>query len=119
MARAASGKYLREPQPPPMNFGPLIPVYTMAGRLGVIGFAVVSLVFFLALAKSRGDSFFRGFLVAIGTFLSYDLLVLHWVFRLHRLTSGPEADVVEPLFFALGVVFIIYGLRSERPKPPA
>jgi hypothetical protein len=102
-----------------MNFGPLIPVTTMAGRLGVIGFAVVCLIFFLALSKRRGELFFRGFLVAIGTFLSFDMILLHWVFRLHRLTSGPEADVIEPLFVVLGVAFIAYGLRSETPKASA
>jgi hypothetical protein len=102
-----------------MNFGPLIPVTTMAGRLGVIGFAVICLIFFLVLARRRGDSFFRGFLVAIGTFLSFDMILLHWVFRLHRLTSGPEADVIEPLFVVLGVAFIVYGLRSPTPNAPA
>jgi len=96
-----------------MNFGPLIPVTTMAGRIGVILLAVVSLLIFLALARRRGDSFFRGFLVAVGTFLSFDMILLHWVFRLHRLTSGPEADVIEPLFTLLGVAFIVYGLRGN------
>jgi hypothetical protein len=102
-----------------MNFGPLIPVTTMAGRLGVIAFAVACLIFFLVLARRRGDSFYRGFLVAIGTFLSFDMILLHWVFRLHRLTSGPEADVIEPLFVVLGVAFIVYGLRSPTQNAPA
>ena len=102
-----------------MNFGPLIPVTTMAGRLGVIGFAVASLIFFLVLARRRGDAFYRGFVVAVGTFLSYDTLVLHWVFRLHRLTTGPEADILEPMFILLGVVFIVYGLRSPARSSPA
>lgn len=101
-----------------MSFGPLIPVTTMGGRLGVIGFAVASLIFFLVLARRRGDSFYRGFVVAIGTFLSFDMILLHWVFRLHRLTSGPEADVIEPLFVVLGVAFIVYGLRSPKPNVP-
>ncbi len=33
-----------------MNFGPLIPITTMAGRIGVILLGVAFLVFFLALA---------------------------------------------------------------------
>jgi uncharacterized membrane protein len=102
-----------------MSFGPLIPVTTMAGRIGVILLAVAFLVLFLALAKRRGDEFFRGFLVAVGTFLSFDLVVLHWVFRLHRLTIGPEADVIEPMFLVLGIVFIVYGLRVGKTKASA
>ena len=100
-----------------MRFGPLIPVTTMAGRIGVIVLATAFLVLFLALAKRRGDQFFRGFLVAVGTFLSFDLIMLHWVFRLHRLTIGPEADVIEPMFLVLGVAFIAYGLRSGSTAP--
>jgi hypothetical protein len=99
-----------------MSFVPLIPVTTMAGRIGVILLACVFLIIFLALAKRRGDAFFRGFVVAIGTFLSFDMVLMHWVFRLHRLTSGPEADVIEPVFTILGVVFIVYGLRSSTPR---
>ncbi len=102
-----------------MNFGPLIPVTTMAGRIGVILLAVVFLVVFLALAKRKGDAFFRGFLVAVGTFLTVDMILLHWVFRLHRLTSGPEADVIEPIFVLLGVAFIAYGLRRDAPNARA
>jgi uncharacterized membrane protein len=56
----------------------------------------------------------NGFLVAIGTFLSFDMILFHWVFQLHRLTSGPEANVLEPFFVLLGVVFIVIGLRRER-----
>jgi uncharacterized membrane protein len=97
-----------------MSFGPLIPVTTMAGRLGVILVACLFLVAFLVLAARVGPSFFRGFLVAVGTFLSFDMILLHWVFRLHRLTSGPEADFVEPAFVVLGLVFVVVGLRSER-----
>ncbi len=42
------------------------------------------------------------------------MLLFHWVFQLHRLTSGPEANVLEPFFVLLGVVFIVIGLRRER-----
>jgi uncharacterized membrane protein len=97
-----------------MNFGPLIPVSTMAGRLGVIFLGVVAMLGFLALAMRLGPSFFRGFLVAVGTFLSFDMILFHWVFRLHRITSGPEADIVEPAFVLLGLAFIVYGIRAER-----
>ena len=76
-----------------MSFGPLIPVTTMAGRLGVILLGVVFLVWFLSLSMRFGPSFFRGFLVAVGAFLSFDMILFHWVFRLHRITSGPEADI--------------------------
>ena len=97
-----------------MSFGPLIPVSTMSGRLAVIGFGCLCLVLFLVLAKRVSPAFFNGFLVAIGTFLSFDMILFHWVFQLHRLTSGPEADVLEPFFVLLGVAFIVVGLRRER-----
>ncbi|HXY30541.1 MAG TPA: DUF2243 domain-containing protein [Gemmatimonadaceae bacterium] len=97
-----------------MSHIPLIPVTTMAGRIGVVLLGCVLLVVFLAGAARLSPSFFRGFLVATGTFLSVDMILFHWIFRIHRLTSGPEADVMEPLFVVLGVVFIVVGLRGER-----
>jgi len=97
-----------------MSFGPLIPVTTMAGRLGVILLGVVFLMWFLSLSMRFGPSFFRGFLVAVGAFLSFDMILFHWVFRLHRITSGPEADIVEPLFVLLGLAFVVFGIRYER-----
>src|SRR5262245_21470581 len=103
-----------EPGYDTMHFGPLIPVETMAGRLSVLLFAMLSLVLFMALARRRSDEFFRGFLVAVGSFLSFDVIVIHIVFRLHRLPSGPEADYVEPFFILLGVAFILYGLRAGK-----
>jgi len=95
-------------------FGPLIHVTTMGGRIGVIMIGVVALVGFLSLSMRFGPSFFRGFLVAIGTFLSFDLILFHWVFQLHRLTIGPESDIIEPAFMLLGLAFIVYGIRAER-----
>ena len=97
-----------------MNFGPLIAVTTMAGRLAVIGFGCLCLVLFLIAASKRSRSFFNGFLVAIGLFLSFDMILFHWIFQLHRITSGPEANVLEPLFVALGIAFIVVGLRRDR-----
>ena len=97
-----------------MSFGPLVAVTSMAGRLAVIGFGVLCLILFLMAAARLSPSFFNGFLVAIGTFLSFDMILFHWVFQLHRLTSGPEANVLEPLFVGLGIVFVIVGLRRER-----
>jgi uncharacterized membrane protein len=97
-----------------MSFGPLVPVTSMAGRLAVIGLGCVFLVLFLMAAARLSRSFFNGFLVAIGTFLSFDMILFHWVFQLHRLTSGPEANFLEPFFVALGVVFVFVGLWRER-----
>jgi len=95
-------------------FGPLIHITTMGGRIGVIMLGVVALVGFLSLSMRFGPSFFRGFLVAVGTFLSFDMILFHWVFQLHRLTIGPESDIIEPAFMLLGLAFIIYGIRAER-----
>ena len=99
-----------------MTFGPLVAVTTMAGRLLVIGLGCVCLVLFLMAAARLSSSFFNGFLVAIGIFMSFDMILFHWIFQLHRLTSGPEANVLEPAFVALGVAFVIVGLRRERSR---
>jgi hypothetical protein len=76
---------------------------------------VAILIGTLVLARRFGSSsFFHGFLVAVGVFLSLDIVVVHWIFRLHRVTAGPEANVIEPILVAFGVGFVIYGLRRER-----
>lgn len=50
----------------------------------------------------------------MGVFLSIDIVVVHRIFRLHRVTAGPEANAIEPILVAAGVAFVIYGLRRER-----
>jgi uncharacterized membrane protein len=102
-----------------MSFGPVFAVTTMGGRIAVVAFGCLCLVVFLVAAGRLSRSFFNGFLVAVGTFLSFDMILFHWVFQLHRLTSGPEANVLEPLFVLLGVAFIVIGLRRERSAPVA
>ncbi len=88
---------------------------TMAGRVAVVLLAVAILILTLVLAKRLcSSSFFHGFLVAVGVFLSIDIVVVHWIFRLHRVTAGPEANVIEPILVAAGLGFVIYGLRRER-----
>jgi uncharacterized membrane protein len=59
-------------------------------------------------------TFFHGFLVAAGVFLSVDIVVFHWTFRLHRITAGPEANVIEPVLVVVGLGFITHGLLRER-----
>jgi hypothetical protein len=51
-----------------------------------------------------------------GIFLSFDIVVFHWVFRLHRITSGPEANVIEPILVLIGIGFVAYGLTHEKRK---
>src|SRR6266496_6714589 len=75
--------------------------HTMTGRVAVVLLAVAILIGTLVLAKRLGSSsFFHGFLVAVGVFLSIDIVVVHWIFRLHRVTAGPEANVIEPILVA-------------------
>lgn len=100
-----------------MSFGPLIPVTTMSGRLAVVGLGCVLLVLFLVAAARRSRAFFNGFLIAVGTFLTVDMILFHWIFQLHRITSGPEANILEPFFVGLGAVFIVVGMRRERRTP--
>jgi len=91
---------------------------TMAGRVAVVLLAVAILIISVVLAKRLGSSsFFHGFLVAVGVFLSIDIVIVHWIFRLHRVTAGPEANVIEPILVAAGAAFVIYGLHRERRSP--
>jgi hypothetical protein len=86
----------------------------------VLAVQVGALILLPMLALMRrwfARSFFHGFLVAVGTFLSFDIVLFHWVFKLHRITSGQEANVIEPLLVALGIGFVAYGVRRERPRP--
>ena len=93
---------------------------TMAGRIIGVAIAVVVVVAMLVVIyRWMNVSFFNGFLVAVGTFLSVDLLLVHWVMELHRITSGPEAVWLEVILFAVGVVFVTVGLRRELATPVA
>jgi predicted membrane protein DUF2243 len=77
------------------------------------------LLLMLALVWRRFPrTFVHGFVVAAGVFLSVDIVVFHWILRLHRITAGPEADVIEPVLVALGAGFLTYGLLGERARAP-
>jgi hypothetical protein len=87
---------------------------TMGGRIAVVLLGVAILILTLLGARRLyPPSFFRGFVVAVGIFLSFDIVVFHWLFKLHRITAGPEANVIEPILVAAGVGFVAYGLRHE------
>ena len=58
-------------------------------------------------------SFFHGFIVSADLILSLDIVLLHWIFQLHRITNGPEADVLEPVFVLCGVAATIIGVKRE------
>lgn len=76
--------------------------------------AVAVLVVFLYLVnRYMNVSFFNGFLVAIGVFLSFDLLLVHWLMELHRVTSGPEATWIEVVLFLFGLGFVYVGYTRE------
>jgi len=97
-----------------MSFGPLIPLTTMAGRVAAVLLGCAILVLCLVAAKRYASpSFYHGFMVSAGVFLSFDMILFHWVFRLHRITSGPEADIIEPLLVLVGIALVAYGLARE------
>jgi hypothetical protein len=100
-------------EPATLAFAALTP-HTAAGRVAVVILAVAILIATLALAGRLGSAaFFYGFLVAVGVFLSLDIVLVHWIFRLHRITAGPEANIIEPILVLAGVGFVVYGLRRE------
>ncbi|MDQ0221354.1 hypothetical protein ELQ35_15700 [Peribacillus cavernae] len=59
-------------------------------------------------------SFFQGFIEAAGLFLSFDIIVFHWVFQLHRITNGTEANWLGPILVVFGSIFVWYGIKRER-----
>ena len=92
---------------------------TLAERLGSVFAAVILLVFLAYLAfRLFSRSFFHGFIVAAGLILSLDIVLFHWIFQLHRITSGPEADVLEPLFVLCGIALTVVGIRRELAARP-
>ncbi|WP_248929712.1 DUF2243 domain-containing protein [Paenibacillus hamazuiensis] len=84
-------------------------------RISAVFFGIAVLgLFMIVIRKWFNRSFYNGFIVAAGLFLSFDIVTFHWIFQLHRITSGPEANVLEPLFVLGGLIFVVWGVRSER-----
>jgi hypothetical protein len=90
---------------------------TAGERIGAVLTGVIILIVLLLIIYRRYDtSFFHGFLAAIGLFLTVDNILFHWVFQLHRITSGPEANVLEPIFVLFGIVLVYYTWIKEKQK---
>ena len=90
---------------------------TMGGRIGAVVFGIVVLgIFMMLIRRFFAAAFFNGFTVATGLFLSFDIVVFHWIFHLHRLTNGPEADWLEPIFVVAGLFLVYFGIRNEKSK---
>ncbi|WP_078593372.1 hypothetical protein [Evansella clarkii] len=88
---------------------------TMAGRLGALFFVlIVTLLVYYISYKFFPPSFFHGVIFASGFFASFDIIVIHWVFQLHRLTYGPEVVVLEPLLVIAGIAMIIFSVKREK-----
>jgi hypothetical protein len=88
---------------------------TMAERLGSVAVAVAILVVLCVVVyRLFSRSFLHGFIVASGLVFSVDIVLLHWIFQLHRITSGPEADVLEPIFVIVGAAMAAIGIRREN-----
>jgi Predicted membrane protein (DUF2243) len=103
-----------------MDIGSGITVATMTGRIAVVALGAAVLIGCLVASRRFfSRSFFHGFMVSSGVFLSFDIVVFHWLFRLHRITSGPEANVIEPLLVLMGIGFVGYGLTHENRRPNA
>jgi uncharacterized membrane protein len=77
---------------------------------------ILQIVIIILVKKFFSPAFFHGFIVAAGLFLSFDIVVVHWIFHLHRITNGPEAEYLEPILVVVGLVILLYGLRRERKR---
>ncbi|MCL7747696.1 hypothetical protein [Halalkalibacter alkaliphilus] len=88
---------------------------TTGERIGSLLFAGgVTVVFYIVCAKLFSSSFFHGVIAASGFFASFDIVVIHWIFELHRLTHGPEADIIEPILVVIGIILLVYGIKKEK-----
>jgi uncharacterized membrane protein len=87
---------------------------TEGERIGAVLFGMLILLILMFIAHLIfSKSFIQGFIVATGLFLSFDIVVFHWIFQLHRITNGPEANWLEPILVVSGIIFIWYGIRRE------
>ncbi|TMW70898.1 hypothetical protein [Alteribacter natronophilus] len=90
-------------------------VDTFWERIGALGFAgVVTLAVFWASWAFFSRSFFHGVIFAAGFFATVDMVLIHWIFGLHRITYGWEAIYIEIFLVILGVVMVVFALRNER-----
>ncbi|UCZ53278.1 DUF2243 domain-containing protein [Bacillus shivajii] len=88
---------------------------TLIERLSALLFVlVITLFFYYICYKFFARSFFNGVIFASGFFASFDIIVVHWIFQLHRLTYGPEALIIEVLLVLVGVAMIIYAMMQEK-----
>ena len=88
---------------------------TTGERMGSLLFGAVMTLFFYYLCKKFFPvSFFHGVLAASGFFASFDIMVFHWIFKLHRLTYGPEVNVIEPFLVVVGIAMLVYAIYKER-----
>lgn len=87
---------------------------TQVERIGAVFFGVfVFIVLMAVFYRYFPKSFIHGFTVATGIFLSFDIVVFHWIFQLHRITNGPEANWIEPILVIVGTIFVWYGIKKE------
>ncbi len=87
---------------------------TLAGKLGALAFGAAALAGCIVWTKRKfPPSFYHGFIVSTGLFFSFDIVAFHWIFGLHRITDGPEANAIEPILVAVGIVLLVRGLRAE------
>ncbi|WP_078429152.1 hypothetical protein [Alkalihalobacterium alkalinitrilicum] len=88
---------------------------TTLERIGVLAIGGgATILFFILCRKFFPISFFHEVIAASGFFASFDIVVFHWIFNLHRLTNGPEADLIEPILVLIGIILFIYGIQKEK-----
>lgn len=88
---------------------------TQEERIAAVLLGVIILMAAMfAFRRLFGDEFYNGFMVSSGLFLSFDIVVFHWIFQLHRITSGPEANILEPIFVLFGLALLMFGVRGAR-----
>jgi hypothetical protein len=88
---------------------------TLAKKLGAVGLGFIVLVVLMAFFyRYFHNQFIFGFLTATGVFFSVDIVLFHWIFQLHRITDGIEANFIEPVLVLVGIIFTFIGIKSGQ-----
>jgi len=66
--------------------------------------------------KKTNKSFIKGIIAGISLTAIFDLLIVHWIFGLHRIYNHQSVNIVEPLLFVLGIIIVAFIFYYEYKK---
>ncbi len=62
--------------------------------------------------------FLRGIFAGIAILGIFDLLIVHWIFKSHRIYNHPSVDIAEPILFIIAIIIsgIMFYLEYKKRK---